>query len=307
MTTEVCTTWYRAPEIFDGDAYGSSVDLWSAECTIVELFSRNYLFLGKDKPATEGAIERVLKHQLLPHRHPRMRNGSYPEKWTRASESSAASGDNRALKVLMGEGSPPNFVSVAVSVLAAAAVWPHVTGSGRRIDGAAPARHLLTDDAMHLPLNRRNKEHQPASRARGALAPARAAAEGPRSPCFTDARFRRHAEVLRLRPWLLLMDQEGGSSVVDDRLLHGRTTFPTAGNRGAPVSLLCHTLGTWVVSDGCSCPPTATPASGCWAPMRHTMSLRLRVGGFRWVQMAAPGGPRWRSPSPWPDRAGTPR
>ena len=117
MTTEVCTTWYRAPEIFDGDAYGSPVDLWSAECTIVELFSGYYLFPGKDKTATEGAIERVLKHHLLLHRHPRVRNGSYPEKWTRASESSAASGDNRALKVLMGEGSPPNFVSVAIQCL----------------------------------------------------------------------------------------------------------------------------------------------------------------------------------------------
>ena len=64
-----------------------------------------------------GPIIMVLERQLLLRGHPRVRNGSYPAKWTRASESSAASGDNRALKVLMGEGSPPNFVSVATQCL----------------------------------------------------------------------------------------------------------------------------------------------------------------------------------------------
>ena len=116
MTREVCTTWYRAPEVFDGGAYGSPVDMWSAGCTIVELFSGYFLFPGKDKKSTKAAMERVLKHHMLPREHPRVLNGSYP-KWTKASESSAASGDNRALKVLMGEDSPPNFVSVAVQCL----------------------------------------------------------------------------------------------------------------------------------------------------------------------------------------------
>ena len=117
MTTEVCTTWYRAPEVFDGDAYECPVDVWSAGCTIVELFSGYYLFPEKDDKSMMVAIDRVLKHHLLPREHPRVVNGSYPEKWTQASESSAASGDNRALKVLMGEDSPPNFVSVAIQCL----------------------------------------------------------------------------------------------------------------------------------------------------------------------------------------------
>ena len=53
----------------------------------------------------------------MPELNPRVRNGSYPANCTRASESSAASGDNRALKVLMGEGTPPKFVLVATQCL----------------------------------------------------------------------------------------------------------------------------------------------------------------------------------------------
>ena len=117
MTKEVCTTWYRAPEVFNEAAYGSPVDLWSAGCVIVELFSGYYLFPERDDKSMMVAIDRVLKHHLLPREHPRVLNGSYPEKWTQASESSAASGDNRVLKVLMGEDSPPNFVSVAIQCL----------------------------------------------------------------------------------------------------------------------------------------------------------------------------------------------
>ena len=133
MTREVCTTWYRAPEIFDGGAYGSPVDLWSAGCTIAELFSGYYLFPANDKEGLEAAFARVLKYQLLPSWHHRVRNGSYLHTWKTASESSAASVHNLALKVLMGEGSPPKFVSVAIQCL--------------RLD---PVARISAEDALHL-------------------------------------------------------------------------------------------------------------------------------------------------------------
>lgn len=47
--THGCTTlWYRAPELLYGARfYGHAVDLWSAGCIIVELFTREALFRGR--------------------------------------------------------------------------------------------------------------------------------------------------------------------------------------------------------------------------------------------------------------------
>ena len=81
----------------------------------------------------EAAFERVLDYQLLPQQHPRVSNGSYASKWKTASDNSAASMHNRALKVLMGEGSPPEFLSVAIQCL--------------RLD---PAVRISAEGALHL-------------------------------------------------------------------------------------------------------------------------------------------------------------
>uniref|UniRef100_A0A182NJH3 cyclin-dependent kinase n=1 Tax=Anopheles dirus TaxID=7168 RepID=A0A182NJH3_9DIPT len=46
LTTVVVTLWYRAPEVLLGEAYNSSVDIWSAGCIIAEMFQRQALFPG---------------------------------------------------------------------------------------------------------------------------------------------------------------------------------------------------------------------------------------------------------------------
>lgn len=47
MTDYVVTRWYRAPELLcETDAYGPSVDVWSAGCIFAELLGRRALFRG---------------------------------------------------------------------------------------------------------------------------------------------------------------------------------------------------------------------------------------------------------------------
>ncbi|KAL7274130.1 serine/threonine protein kinase, CMGC, CDC2/CDK subfamily [Rhizina undulata] len=49
-TNRIITLWYRPPEILLGaTAYGPSVDMWSAACVFVELFTRTPVFPGKSE------------------------------------------------------------------------------------------------------------------------------------------------------------------------------------------------------------------------------------------------------------------
>lgn len=49
MTEYVVTRWYRAPELLlAGDEYSAAIDMWSAGCLLVELYSRRPIFPGKD-------------------------------------------------------------------------------------------------------------------------------------------------------------------------------------------------------------------------------------------------------------------
>lgn len=46
-THEVCTLWYRPPEILLGsEEYSTPVDSWSLGCILAEIFSSNPLFPG---------------------------------------------------------------------------------------------------------------------------------------------------------------------------------------------------------------------------------------------------------------------
>lgn len=58
LTSVVVTLWYRAPEILLGQAYNSSVDIWSAACIIFEMFQKLPLFPG----TSEGnQLERIFE------------------------------------------------------------------------------------------------------------------------------------------------------------------------------------------------------------------------------------------------------
>lgn len=46
-TNRVITIWYRSPELLLGETqYGASVDIWSAACVLVEIFTRHAIFPG---------------------------------------------------------------------------------------------------------------------------------------------------------------------------------------------------------------------------------------------------------------------
>lgn len=46
-TNRVITIWYRSPELLLGDTqYGPAVDIWSAACVLVEIFTRHAIFPG---------------------------------------------------------------------------------------------------------------------------------------------------------------------------------------------------------------------------------------------------------------------
>lgn len=46
-TNRVITIWYRSPELLLGETqYGASVDVWSAACVMVEIFTRHAIFAG---------------------------------------------------------------------------------------------------------------------------------------------------------------------------------------------------------------------------------------------------------------------
>ncbi len=46
-TNRVITIWYRSPELLLGETrYGAAVDIWSAACVMVEIFTRHAIFPG---------------------------------------------------------------------------------------------------------------------------------------------------------------------------------------------------------------------------------------------------------------------
>ena len=46
-TNRVITIWYRSPELLLGETqYGPAVDIWSAACVLVEIFTRHAIFPG---------------------------------------------------------------------------------------------------------------------------------------------------------------------------------------------------------------------------------------------------------------------
>jgi CTD kinase subunit alpha len=46
-TNRVITIWYRSPELLLGETqYGPAVDVWSAACVLVEIFTRHAIFPG---------------------------------------------------------------------------------------------------------------------------------------------------------------------------------------------------------------------------------------------------------------------
>jgi CTD kinase subunit alpha len=46
-TNRVITIWYRSPELLMGETqYGPAVDIWSAACVLVEIFTRHAIFPG---------------------------------------------------------------------------------------------------------------------------------------------------------------------------------------------------------------------------------------------------------------------
>lgn len=49
FTTEVVTLWYRSPELLLQCKYNTSVDIWSAGCIFVELFTRTALFKAESE------------------------------------------------------------------------------------------------------------------------------------------------------------------------------------------------------------------------------------------------------------------
>ena len=61
-TNRVITIWYRSPELLLGETqYGPAVDIWSAACVLVEIFTRHAIF-----PGDGGEINQLDKiHQVL--------------------------------------------------------------------------------------------------------------------------------------------------------------------------------------------------------------------------------------------------
>ena len=49
MTEYVCTRWYRSPELLcSWNRYDQKVDIWACGCILVEMYTKEYLFPGKN-------------------------------------------------------------------------------------------------------------------------------------------------------------------------------------------------------------------------------------------------------------------
>ncbi|KAG0701533.1 kinase-like domain-containing protein [Suillus ampliporus] len=60
-TNRVITLWYRPPELlFGATVYGPEVDMWSAGCTMLELFTKKPVFQGNDEIHQLDVIYRIL-------------------------------------------------------------------------------------------------------------------------------------------------------------------------------------------------------------------------------------------------------
>ncbi|EIW76134.1 Pkinase-domain-containing protein [Coniophora puteana RWD-64-598 SS2] len=60
-TNRVITLWYRPPELlFGATAYGPEVDMWSAGCIMLELYTKKPIFQGNDEIHQLDVIYRIL-------------------------------------------------------------------------------------------------------------------------------------------------------------------------------------------------------------------------------------------------------
>jgi CTD kinase subunit alpha len=73
-TNRVITLWYRPPELlFGATVYGAEVDMWSAGCIMLELYTKKPIFQGNDEIHQLDTIHRVLG-TLTPERWPGVAN-----------------------------------------------------------------------------------------------------------------------------------------------------------------------------------------------------------------------------------------
>ncbi|KAF9075768.1 Pkinase-domain-containing protein [Rhodocollybia butyracea] len=60
-TNRVITLWYRPPELlFGATVYGPEVDIWSAGCIMLELFTKKPVFQGNDEISQLDVIYRII-------------------------------------------------------------------------------------------------------------------------------------------------------------------------------------------------------------------------------------------------------
>ena len=66
-TNRVITIWYRSPELLLGETqYTAAVDVWSAACVMVEIFSRNAIFAGDGTELSQ--LEKIYNIMGTPNR-----------------------------------------------------------------------------------------------------------------------------------------------------------------------------------------------------------------------------------------------
>lgn len=64
--SEVCTLWYRPPELLMGEThYGHTVDIWAMACLFVELCSNSNFLRGKDE---NEQLEKIFAFFGTPHK-----------------------------------------------------------------------------------------------------------------------------------------------------------------------------------------------------------------------------------------------
>lgn len=77
--------FYRAPEVILGQPYDTQIDVWSAGCTVFEMVTGKFLFMGRDN---NEMLFRMMKHLgafsrsfcgcgALSHRHFRREDGAF--------------------------------------------------------------------------------------------------------------------------------------------------------------------------------------------------------------------------------------
>ncbi|KAH7166002.1 hypothetical protein EDB81DRAFT_269847 [Dactylonectria macrodidyma] len=67
-TNRVITIWYRSPELLLGETkYTAAVDVWSAACVMVEIFTRNAIFTGDGTELSQ--LEKIYNILGTPNRH----------------------------------------------------------------------------------------------------------------------------------------------------------------------------------------------------------------------------------------------